>query len=46
MPVVQARFLPVEELPDSERGDGGFGSTGYQSPDDQIAASNEEDENK
>ncbi|MCK2027480.1 dUTP diphosphatase [Microbacterium sp. SSW1-47] len=30
MPVTRARFLPVEELPDSVRGDGGFGSTGYQ----------------
>ena len=30
MPVQQARFIPVEELPDSSRGDGGFGSTGYQ----------------
>lgn len=29
MPVAQARFEPVEELPDSVRGDGGFGSTGY-----------------
>lgn len=29
MPVVQARFLQVEELPDSVRGEGGFGSTGY-----------------
>ncbi|UNK72402.1 dUTP diphosphatase [Microbacterium sp. H1-D42] len=29
MPVVQARFEPVEVLPDSVRGDGGFGSTGY-----------------
>lgn len=29
MPVTVARFLPVEELPDSVRGDGGFGSTGY-----------------
>jgi dUTP pyrophosphatase len=27
-PVVQARFLPVEELPDSVRGSGGHGSTG------------------
>jgi dUTP pyrophosphatase len=27
-PVVQARFLPVGELPDSARGDGGHGSTG------------------
>ncbi|MEJ6554234.1 dUTP diphosphatase [Microbacterium esteraromaticum] len=29
MPVVQARFEPVDELPGSVRGDGGFGSTGY-----------------
>jgi len=27
-PVVRARFLPVEELPDSDRGSGGHGSTG------------------
>ncbi len=27
-PVVRARFLPVDELPGSERGDGGHGSTG------------------
>lgn len=32
MPVPRARFLPVEDLPGSARGDGGFGSTGYQSP--------------
>ena len=30
MPVSRARFIPVETLPDSVRGDGGFGSTGYQ----------------
>lgn len=30
MPVVRARFLPVDELEDSARGEGGFGSTGYQ----------------
>lgn len=30
MPVSRARFIPVDELPDSVRGDGGFGSTGYQ----------------
>ena len=30
MPVPRARFLPVDELPGSARGDGGFGSTGYQ----------------
>jgi dUTP pyrophosphatase len=29
MPVVQARFEPVAELPSSVRGEGGFGSTGY-----------------
>jgi dUTP pyrophosphatase len=29
MPVIQARFEPVEALPDSVRGEGGFGSTGY-----------------
>lgn len=27
-PVIRAVFTPVEELPDSERGSGGFGSTG------------------
>lgn len=30
MPVPRARFIPVETLPDSARGEGGFGSTGYQ----------------
>ncbi len=30
MPVSRARFIPVETLPESVRGDGGFGSTGYQ----------------
>jgi dUTP pyrophosphatase len=30
MPVPRARFIPVDELPDSLRGHGGFGSTGYQ----------------
>ena len=29
MPVPRARFIPVESLPDSVRGEGGFGSTGY-----------------
>ena len=29
MPVVQARFVPVEWLPGSHRGERGFGSTGY-----------------
>lgn len=31
MPVPRVRFIPVDVLPDSERGEGGFGSTGYQS---------------
>lgn len=30
MPVPRARFLPVDALPDSPRGESGFGSTGYQ----------------
>jgi len=30
MPVTRARFLPVDSLDESARGDGGFGSTGYQ----------------
>ena len=30
MPVTRAVFLPVDELPESTRGEGGFGSTGYQ----------------
>jgi len=29
MPVVRARFVPVDALEDSARGEGGFGSTGY-----------------
>ncbi|WP_221584453.1 dUTP diphosphatase [Microbacterium sp. G2-8] len=29
MPVTRARFLPVEDLSDSVRGAGGFGSSGY-----------------
>jgi dUTP pyrophosphatase len=30
MPVSRANFIPVQELPESVRGAGGFGSTGYQ----------------
>lgn len=30
MPVPRVRFIAVDELPDSARGEGGFGSTGYQ----------------
>lgn len=29
LPVARARFVPVERLPGSHRGEGGFGSTGY-----------------
>lgn len=29
VPVAQANFVPVDQLPDSIRGTGGFGSTGY-----------------
>lgn len=29
MPVTRARFLPVDDLSDSARGAGGFGSSGY-----------------
>ncbi|MEV8215703.1 dUTP diphosphatase [Leifsonia sp. NPDC077715] len=29
MPVTRARFIPVDTLPDSHRGDAGFGSSGY-----------------
>lgn len=35
MPVARARFIPVETLPGSHRGDGGFGSTGYRAQDTQ-----------
>jgi dUTP pyrophosphatase len=31
MPVAKARFVPVERLPGSHRGESGFGSTGYSS---------------
>jgi dUTP pyrophosphatase len=31
-PVTRARFIPVERLPGSERGESGFGSTGYSTP--------------
>jgi dUTP pyrophosphatase len=32
MPVTRAVFVPVEHLPGSARGEGGFGSTGYTTP--------------
>jgi dUTP pyrophosphatase len=31
LPVSRARFIPVDRLPGSSRGEGGFGSTGYAS---------------
>ncbi len=31
-PVVRAKFVQVERLPGSERGESGFGSTGYATP--------------
>jgi dUTP pyrophosphatase len=31
-PVTRARFVQVEKLPGSQRGDSGFGSTGYSTP--------------
>ena len=34
MPVVRATFVPVATLPGSDRGSGGFGSTGYSSSPD------------
>ncbi|MCS3842600.1 dUTP diphosphatase [Microbacterium sp. AK031] len=36
MPVTRANFIPVDELPESARGASGFGSTGYQAP-EQVA---------
>jgi len=32
MPVTRARFVQVQKLPGSDRGDSGFGSTGYSAP--------------
>jgi dUTP pyrophosphatase len=32
MPVSRARFIPVTSLPGSHRGESGFGSTGYTTP--------------
>lgn len=32
IPVLQARFLPVDELPGSPRGEAGYGSTGVAAP--------------
>lgn len=40
MPVVRAEFEPVDELPESVRGEGGFGSSGYHSLPVQMNAGN------
>ncbi|GAA1526685.1 dUTP pyrophosphatase [Microbacterium ginsengiterrae] len=39
MPVTRANFIPVDELEDSARGAGGFGSTGYQAQSAEQAGS-------
>ncbi|MFV0320440.1 MAG: dUTP diphosphatase [Microbacterium sp.] len=38
MPVLRTNFVPVAELPDSVRGQDGFGSTGYQGTPEQKGA--------
>lgn len=37
-PVTRARFIPVETLPGSHRGDSGFGSTGYRDINEGVQA--------
>jgi dUTP pyrophosphatase len=37
MPVTRARFVRTDSLPDSSRGTGGFGSTGYADPQPRTA---------
>jgi dUTP pyrophosphatase len=38
-PVTRARFIPVDRLPGTERGEAGFGSTGYSTPSTAIGDS-------
>ncbi len=38
MPVSRARFVPVRELPGSQRGAAGFGSTGYRETTEETTA--------
>jgi dUTP pyrophosphatase len=38
MPVSRARFVPVQSLPGSHRGAGGFGSTGLRAQDTMTGA--------
>lgn len=42
MPVTTALFLPVDDLPESVRGEGGFGSSGYREDDAARRAADEE----
>jgi dUTP pyrophosphatase len=41
LPVTRARFVPVKELPGSQRGESGFGSTGYAAPSSSTSKSGE-----
>ncbi|WP_202567126.1 dUTP diphosphatase [Agreia sp. COWG] len=41
MPVARARFIPVQTLPGSDRGAGGFGSTGYAASPVHVVPENE-----
>lgn len=41
VPVTRARFVTVERLPGTERGDGGFGSTGYRAAGSDAAGSDD-----
>jgi dUTP pyrophosphatase len=43
-PITRARFIQVERLPGSERGESGFGSTGYSTPAAPTVHSNETEE--
>ena len=38
LPVSRARFIPVDRLPGTERGEGGFGSTGYRASQSGVPA--------
>lgn len=38
MPVVRATFIPVDRLPGSLRGEGGFGSTGLSAAEDSASS--------
>jgi len=38
VPVARGRFIPVDELPESARGESGFGSTGYRTDESGVRA--------